>query len=59
MNLFGWVSGRLGERSTWLGLVSILTSAGIAIAPAWQEAIVSVGLGLGGAIGILSKDVKG
>lgn len=56
MKVVDWISDRLEERSTWVGIISILTGAGIAVAPAWQEAIISVGCAVGGAIGIVTKD---
>ena len=47
---------RLKEPSTWRGLVMVATSAGIGIAPAAAEAIITAGVGLAGLIGVLTKD---
>jgi len=47
---------RLKERSTWIGLTALLTAAGVNVSPEWTEVIVSVGVGIGGAIAIVTKD---
>lgn len=46
----------LKERSTWLGLVSILTALGFGVSPEDAEVIVSVGLALGGVVAIIFRD---
>ena len=48
----------LKERSTWLGLVSILTALGFSVSPEDSEVIVSVGLALGGVVAIIFRDDK-
>jgi hypothetical protein len=44
------------EASTWRGLVALVTAAGITISPELTEAIIAVGLGIIGLIGVLAKD---
>ena len=49
---------RLKEPSTWRGLVLIATSAGVAVTPAMADAIVALGIGLAGVIGVVTADKK-
>ena len=56
MNLIGWITDRLRERSTWLGLVSLLTALGIGLTPEQTEAIAAAGVALAGLIAIFTKD---
>ena len=52
----GFIVERLTERSSWVGLVAILTGAGVQVAPELQGAIVSVGSGVAGLIGFFTRD---
>lgn len=54
--LYDWVLARARERSTWLGLITLLTVLGITITPAQQEAVVSAGVALAGAVMAFSRD---
>lgn len=47
---------RLTERSTWIGLIGLVTAAGVAISPALAEQIAAAGAGLAGMILILVQD---
>lgn len=51
-----YVVARLKEPTTWRGIIALLTAAGIHIAPQWQEAILTTGLGIIGAIGVTAPD---
>lgn len=51
-----WIIARLKERSTWLGLVSLASAIGLTLSPELSEAIVSIGLAIGGAIAALWPD---
>jgi len=53
---FSYVISRLREPSTWVGLGSLLTGLGIAIAPEYWDAITSVGLSVGGLIAVLVSE---
>lgn len=46
---------RIKEPSTWRGAILFLTAIGVPIAPELQTAIISVGLGIAGLIGVISK----
>jgi hypothetical protein len=49
---------RLKEESTWRGLITVATLAGVHISPEQAEYIVSAGLALIGAIWIFTADKK-
>jgi hypothetical protein len=51
-----WVVERIGEKSTWLGVLSILGSLGIVVAPEMQEAIVTLALAVAGVVGVVTKE---
>ena len=46
---------RIKQESTWRGLILMLTAFGVQIAPELQEAIITVGLALVGAINFLKN----
>ena len=50
--MLDWIIERGKEGSTWRGIVALLTAAGVHFSPELQEAIISVGLGLIGVIGV-------
>ena len=54
--MIDFIKDRLGEASTWRGLVAILTAAGISISPEQTTAIVSAGLAVIGLVGVFTKD---
>ena len=47
---------RLGEASTWRGLILLATALGATFSPEHTAAIVTFGLGLAGVIGAFFKD---
>lgn len=47
---------RAKEPSTWRGLFLILTAIGVPVAPEMANAIITVGLGVAGAIGVATAD---
>lgn len=52
-----FVLPRLKERSTYVGLVGLLTAFGIAIDPTYVDVALAVGCAVAGVIGIVWKDV--
>lgn len=50
-----WLLDRLGESSTWRGIILLATGLGLKLDPERGEAIVSLGLALVGAINIFRK----
>lgn len=50
---------RLGEASTWRGIVALLTAAGIVFDPEQIEGIVATGLAVVGLIGAFTGDKRG
>lgn len=53
-----WILARIKEPSTWAGLVTILTVAGVAVSPEMKEAVISAGVGIGGLILVIMKERK-
>lgn len=53
-----FVISRMKERSTWIGLVGLLSSLGVAMKPDMVEAIASVGVALSAVVMILTKDLS-
>ncbi len=51
-----WIIARLREKSTWLGLVSLLGAAGLAISPELSASIVTAGLAIGGLVATVKKE---
>ena len=51
-----YVLARLKEASTWRGIALLLTAFGVQIAPEVKEAVISVGIAVAGAVGVLFPD---
>lgn len=51
-----YLINRAKEASTWRGIILMLTALGVPVAPAMADAIVSIGLALAGAVGVLTAD---
>ena len=47
---------RLKEPSTWRGIVMIVTAAGINLSPEEAAGIASIGVGVAGVIGAVTRD---
>lgn len=58
MKVFNYVVDRLGESSTWRGIVFILTAVGLKLDPEQGAAIAAAGLAVVGAINVFRKEVK-
>lgn len=48
-----YIVNRLQEKSTWVALGSLLTGIGVAVKPDQWQAIMLIGMGVGGFIGTL------
>ena len=53
-----YLLARSRERSTWRGLVFIATALGAHWSPESQEAIITGGMALAGALGVLLPDLS-
>lgn len=53
---YRFILARLGEISTWKGAFLILTAAGATLAPDLQNAIITIGLAVVGALGVATPD---
>lgn len=49
---------RIGEASTWRGLIAVITACGIQISPETALQIITIGTGLAGVVGMLFPDKK-
>ena len=54
-NLIDTLLARLGENSTWRGVLLLATAVGVKLEPDLQNAILSAGLGLVGLINVIRK----
>lgn len=60
MNRFvAFLIDRLDERSTWLGIVGILSAVGIALTPEQVELVVAAGLAVWGLVEAFLPDPSG
>lgn len=55
-NFLNFVLNRARERSTWLGIVSLLTAVGLALTEGQQEAIIAAGVAVAGLITVMTID---
>ena len=51
-----YILARAKEPSTWRGLFLLLTAIGVPVAPEMANAIITIGLGIAGAIGVAAPD---
>ena len=56
MKVLRFVADRLKERSTWLGILALLTAVGVGLSPEQIEAIAAGGVAVGGLILAFTKD---
>jgi hypothetical protein len=56
MKALAWLLERLKERSTWVGIVGVITAAGVNLSPEKAEAIITVGGAVVSAILVFTKD---
>lgn len=54
-SMMQYLLARLAERSTWLGLIALLSAFGIGIAPEQSDAVIGVGTAIAGAVGVFTK----
>ena len=50
-----WIVDRLKERSTWLGLISLVTAVGLSLNPNQVEAVIAAGMAVGGVVAALTR----
>jgi hypothetical protein len=53
-----YIQSRVGERSTWLGIISLLASFGVAIEPDKAALLATIATAIAGAIMVITKDHK-
>ena len=53
-----WIKKRLKERSTWLGIITLASIAGLNVSAEQRELIISIGTALGALVMTFSADPK-
>ena len=57
MNRFlKWGLARAQEKSTWIGLASLLSGLGVTMAPDLQDAVAEIGLAVSGLVLVLTRE---
>lgn len=56
--ILSYVLARLGEASTWRGLILLATSLGIHLTDAQSSHIIEAGLALAGLVGVVLPDAS-
>ena len=56
MNVLNWIVNRRKERSTWLGIIGVVTAAGVTLFPEQIEVIATAGAGVASAILAFTSD---
>lgn len=56
--MFKYILNRLSERSTWLGVIGLVTACGATIETALAEHIIAAGMALASLISIVTRDKK-
>lgn len=51
-----FVLDRAKERTTWIGLIGMLSTVGVALKPEMVDAIASLGVALAGLVLVVTKD---
>ena len=51
-----WIFNRLGEKSTWRGIFTVLTIAGLSLGPDVKEAVIGTGVSLIGLLEVIFKE---
>ena len=51
-----YILARVKEPSSWRGLILLLTAIGVPVAPEMADAIVTIGLGIAGLVGVATPD---
>jgi nickel-dependent lactate racemase len=54
--MLNFLVDRLKERSTWLGIITIITAAGIHVTPEQAEAVAVAGAAIAGAVAVFTAD---
>ena len=54
--MFKYIINRLTERSTWLGLIGLVTACGASLVTALAEQIIAAGMAVASLVGIVTKD---
>lgn len=53
--MLDWLIDRMRERSTWFGVVSLMTAIGISLSPAQIDAIAAAGMAVAGLVAVITR----
>lgn len=53
---FDFLLARAKERSTWLGIISLVTALGLTLTEMQSEAIIAAGMSLAGVVAVFTTD---
>lgn len=53
---FDFLLARAKERSTWLGIISLVTALGLTLSEMQSEAIIAAGMSLAGVVAVFTTD---
>ena len=56
MRMIDWIVARLKEPTTWIGLISFATAAGVHLAPDLQESIITAGVAIGATLAVILRE---
>ena len=56
MNILNWILNRLKERSTWTGIIALITAAGVNLSPELAETIIQAGVAVVGVLFMATAD---
>lgn len=56
-DVIGWILNRMKEKSSWLGIIGLVTAAvGTQLSPGLQEAVTTLGLAVVGLIALVLRE---
>ncbi len=53
-----WLKNRLKERSTWLGIITLASIAGLNISPEQKELVITIGMAAAALLATFTADTK-
>ena len=57
-NIAKWFVDRAKEKTTWYGIVALISAAGIAISPELKESVAVAGMAIAGLLATITKDAS-
>ena len=57
-NVLNWLVDRIKEKTTWYGIVALVSAVGVTISPDLKEAIATAGIAIAGVIAAITAENK-